>query len=72
MALFEGEVERPVGIRVVFSTANGIRKTMSAHGLLARVILHEMDHLDGILYTDKLVKGTKLIPIAPEFWSAKP
>jgi peptide deformylase len=29
------------------------KKTIVAHGLLARIIQHEIDHLDGILFIDK-------------------
>ena len=29
-----------------------------AEGFFARIICHEIDHLDGILYTDKVVPGT--------------
>ncbi|MBQ7411987.1 MAG: peptide deformylase, partial [Clostridia bacterium] len=29
---------------------------ISASGLLAKAICHELDHLDGIIYTDKVIK----------------
>ncbi|MFH1366661.1 MAG: peptide deformylase [Patescibacteria group bacterium] len=32
---------------------------LKAKGLMARVIQHEIDHLDGILFTDKVEKGEK-------------
>ncbi|HZB97559.1 MAG TPA: peptide deformylase, partial [Candidatus Sulfotelmatobacter sp.] len=35
-------------------------------GLLARAIQHEIDHLDGILFTDKLTSIDTLRPIRPE------
>ena len=33
--------------------------SFTAKGMLARVILHEIDHLDGILFIDKVKKITK-------------
>jgi len=43
------DVERPVHIRVKAQNATGAPITIEASGLEARVIQHEMDHLDGIL-----------------------
>ncbi|HET9073656.1 MAG TPA: peptide deformylase [Solirubrobacteraceae bacterium] len=43
------EVERPVHIRVQAQDARGERILIEASGLEARVIQHELDHLDGIL-----------------------
>jgi peptide deformylase len=43
------EVERPVHIRVRAQNPQGEPITVEASGLEARVIQHEMDHLDGIL-----------------------
>ena len=43
------DVERPVHIRVGAQNPAGERITIEASGLEARVIQHEMDHLDGIL-----------------------
>lgn len=48
------EVVRPARVRVRFlDHQNEIRK-LEADGLLATVIQHEMDHLDGILFIDHL------------------
>jgi peptide deformylase len=46
-------VDRPVKIRVKFQTLSGEHKYWSLHNFDARVVLHECDHLDGILMTDK-------------------
>ncbi len=51
-----GMVKRPKKIRVRFWDRDGNIVKMKAEGLLARVMLHEMDHLDGILFIDKLAK----------------
>ena len=51
---FTAVVERPS--RVVMSARNldGTPRKMEAEGLLARVLCHEVDHLDGILYLDRI------------------
>ena len=46
------EVERPVHIRVKAQDEYGEPITIEASGLEARVIQHEMDHLDGVLILD--------------------
>jgi len=47
------DVERPVWIKVRTSDFDGGSFKLEAHDLLARVIQHEIDHLDGILIIDK-------------------
>jgi peptide deformylase len=47
-------VERPRAIRVRYTTLEGRTIEREAAGLLARVIQHEVDHLDGILFVDRL------------------
>ena len=49
-----GKVERAERIRVKFRDPNFDEKELEADGLLARVMLHEIDHLDGILFTELL------------------
>ncbi|HTW13244.1 MAG TPA: peptide deformylase, partial [Solirubrobacteraceae bacterium] len=46
------DVERPVFIRVSAQDGYGERITVEASGFEARVIQHEMDHLDGVLILD--------------------
>ncbi len=46
-------VERPNKITVQGLTLNGQLIKIKAKGLLARIIQHEIDHLDGILIVDK-------------------
>jgi peptide deformylase len=48
------DVERPVHIRVRARDENGDRITVEASGLEARVIQHELDHLDGVLVLDRI------------------
>ena len=47
------EVERPVHVRVRAQDEFGDELTVEASGLEARVIQHEMDHLDGILILER-------------------
>lgn len=46
-----GKVTRPNYVKVRATDLTGTEFEMEAEGLLARAILHENDHLDGILYT---------------------
>ena len=48
------EVVRPAAIRVRYLDRDNKRQELAAEGLLATVIQHEMDHLDGILFIDHL------------------
>jgi peptide deformylase len=47
------EVERPVHVRVRGADERGDEVVVEASGLEARVIQHEMDHLDGVLILDR-------------------
>jgi peptide deformylase len=47
------EVDRPVHVRVRAQDERGQPITVEASGLEARVIQHEMDHLDGVLILDR-------------------
>ncbi len=48
-----GVVTRPNYVKVEYSDRKGKRKKLVAHGFFARAVCHELDHLDGILYTDR-------------------
>jgi peptide deformylase len=47
------DVERPIHVRVRGSDERGERVLVEASGLEARVIQHEIDHLDGVLILDR-------------------
>jgi len=51
------DVWRSLGVEVEAQTATGRRVRVRAVGLLARVLQHEMDHLNGILFLDRLSGG---------------
>ncbi|HYE22803.1 MAG TPA: peptide deformylase [Verrucomicrobiae bacterium] len=53
-----GIVKRPAKVTVEALTLNGEKKRFEADGLLARVVQHEIDHLDGILFTTKMIRQT--------------
>lgn len=48
------EVERPMNVTVRAQDRKGNTFTISAEGFKARALCHEIDHLDGILYLDRL------------------
>jgi peptide deformylase len=48
------EVKRPEAIEVSYKDENGRPKTLVANDILARVIQHEMDHLTGVLFVDRV------------------
>jgi peptide deformylase len=53
------EVERPVHVRVRGRDEVGDEQLIEASGLEARVIQHEMDHLDGVLILDRTSKDER-------------
>ncbi len=48
------DVVRPASIKVSFRDEMGRPRKMNADGLLGRVIQHEMDHLKGVLFVDRV------------------
>jgi peptide deformylase len=51
---YREDVKRWAAIEVQAKDENGRPFTLAAEGLLARAIQHELDHLDGILFIDRL------------------
>ncbi len=51
-----GLVDRPSDVKVKYLNENGEELVLEAKGFLARIICHETDHLDGILYIDKMTE----------------
>lgn len=51
---FFEEVERPIRCRVRYLDYHGAERTLDAEGLLAICIQHEMDHLNGVLFIDRI------------------
>lgn len=48
-----GTVTRPSKVKILFRDRKGDKYSLVARDFFARAICHELDHLDGILYTDK-------------------
>ena len=51
-----GTVERPTKVVVNALNRKGKAIQVTGEGLLAVALCHELDHLDGILYTDKMIE----------------
>ncbi|OAA82720.1 peptide deformylase [Clostridium ljungdahlii] len=52
----EGEVERPEKVKVKALNEKGEEIIIEGEDLLARALCHEIDHLNGILFIDKIIK----------------
>ena len=52
-----GEVKRPYKVKVKGLNELGEEIEIEATGLLARAFCHEIDHLDGILFIDKVISS---------------
>ncbi len=53
---YYAEVERPASVRVRALDRDGKEREVLAEGLLATVLQHEIDHLDGVLFIDHISK----------------
>lgn len=47
-----GTVTRPNKVKIIFQDRKGDKYALVARGFFARAVCHELDHLDGVLYTD--------------------
>ncbi|MCB0153242.1 MAG: peptide deformylase [Anaerolineae bacterium] len=61
-----GLVERPEWVEVKALDVTGQPLKIKAVGLLARIFMHEMDHLNGVLYTDHITDPEKLWPVSAD------
>ena len=48
------DVTRPARVTVRYQDADGARREIAAEGLLSACLQHEIDHLDGVLFTDRI------------------
>ena len=51
---FYGLIPRPNKVRIKAKTIDGTEVRIKAEGSLARTLLHEIDHLDGVLFIDHI------------------
>lgn len=49
-----GEVPRCTSVQLKYQDRKGRRKVLNASGFFARIIQHELDHLSGVLFIDKV------------------
>ena len=55
------EVERPTGITISGQNATGAPLRIETLGLLARILQHELDHLDGVLILDRTDRESRKV-----------
>ncbi|HEX4212385.1 MAG TPA: peptide deformylase [Candidatus Dormibacteraeota bacterium] len=58
-----GRVVRPVRITVAHAAVDGTPLVTRYETGMARLVLHEIDHLAGTLYADRMSPGSRLIPL---------
>jgi peptide deformylase len=56
-----GEVERSLSVTIRYQDRTGGQKVERFDGLLARIVQHEFDHLNGIVFTDRLFRTATLM-----------
>lgn len=54
-----GDVVRPDAIVATFQDEHGVMHTLKCNGLFARCIQHEVDHLNGVLFIERMDKKTR-------------
>lgn len=69
-----GYVERPRKVQIDYMDLNAQPQTIIAEGFLATVFQHELDHLFGKLYVDRITDLTKLSYMEEfiEYWAQNP
>ena len=71
---FRGKVTRPSTIRVQYIDREGVNQDLEANGLYAVCIQHEMDHLIGKLFVDRMTDMSTLTQLAEfdAYWKQEP
>lgn len=54
-----GDISRPDAITVKFQDERGVPHVLACDGLFARCIQHETDHLNGVLFIDRMAKKVR-------------
>lgn len=62
-----GTVKRPAAVKIKYFDQSGNPQNLAADNFLARVIQHEIDHLDGILFTDLVEEYSQNNRIIPDY-----
>jgi peptide deformylase len=63
---YYADIKRSEGVRVKGIDASGKEIRLSAEGLMAQALEHEIDHLNGVLYVDHLESQDQLKKVEPE------
>ena len=63
---YQGELGRSISITVKGLNQQGKEIRIKATGLMAQALEHEIDHLNGVLYIDRIEDEAKLYRIKPE------
>jgi peptide deformylase len=70
---FSALVPRARTVRVEFLDERGVNRTLEASGWYARILQHEIDHLNGILYIDRMqTRSFTSLDNWTQFWKGKP
>ena len=62
----QGLVERSAWVEVKAQNINGKKFKLKVDGFLARIFLHEIDHLNGVLFIDHIKEPEKLWRVPPD------
>lgn len=69
---FQAIVDRALNVRVACLNERGQEITLKAHGWYARILQHEIDHLNGTLYIDRMKTRTlTTVENSLRFWARK-
>jgi len=54
-------ITRPAVVTVEYTDIEGARRTITVQGLLARAVLHEVDHLEGVTLVDRMSQPQRMV-----------
>jgi peptide deformylase len=69
---YRGLVKRPLRIEVEHARYDGTRVITSFDRAMARLVAHEIDHLEGRLYVDRMHAESNLVPVANYHQTGRP
>ena len=69
---YRGLVRRPLRIEVEHARLDGTRMITSFDRAMARLVAHEIDHLEGRLYVDRMSAESNLVPVANYHQTGQP
>lgn len=66
---FYGPLRRAKSLTIKYLTEEGVEKVQKFDGFLAQIVQHEMDHLSGVLFVDRLIEQKRsLFKLVDEEW----